>query len=169
MTAVNRTGALLGLLGFVVGAVGGAAGVAALSKRASRSFLAMARTGFVLEEAEQVRTALSSGRVQDAIIHATCALEADKDGRALAPGVLTWPLEFPVVGVGASSRVRLIGRDDEEALALGHARLGVALERGGRRVEAKGQYDPAAKTSNRFNAEGWRAAAAASLRIYDRE
>jgi hypothetical protein len=151
---------LLAVLVFVGGFAAGAVVVGGLASRASRAYLKGAQLAFLHEQDRLLSEAWRAGRVQDAVAHAACSLEAergDTDRRAFDPERSEWTLQLALTDalILRPNEANMTGtRPIREAGA--RARLAIAWDRLGQPAAAERELAEAARLTGKPDAAGWR-------------
>lgn len=156
-------------LAFVFGAVLGGLAVAGLSARASRTFLAVARTEFIAEQEQALRSTWRAGNYLDASVHASCLVEAEfgRDSDALSPSRSLWSLSFPFVApiLDAIRDPNITKASRSAEMAVSRAKFGAVLEQLGRSDLAEVQYAEAARIAGNSSAIQWKGTARSLLEL----
>jgi hypothetical protein len=148
---IRRT--VLMLCVFAVGICAGASFMAFLSWRANRVYLQMVRMSFDAEEESELAATWRKGSLSDALAHAACGVVVARGPRAFDPARSLWDLDFPIMGVFATERMRYTGLEGNSRWeALAHAKLALVWERIGQSEAARREFKEAARLDGKAGA-----------------
>jgi hypothetical protein len=137
------------LVAFLVGIIFGGAFMGFLSMKASKVYLEVVKTHYKQEQEMLGDQFWKRGKLNEAAVHYSNVIQvfSGRDMKSLSPDN-AWSFGFPFAAIilqEIKNEADVSGRGKAFAEGIAHGKLGMVLERLGRKEEAQREYSSAAK------------------------